>query len=83
MCAGILNHWNERYIDVIPNECVPMNDDFTLFSSFEFAALVRKAVKQEKMRQPKMTTIKFLKDFAHNYRANLGMPDGLQGYMLS
>lgn len=72
-----------RYIYVTPNECMPMNDDFTHFSPFGFAALVRKAVKQEKMRQPKKATVKFLKDFARNYRANLGMPEGLQGYMLS
>ena len=72
-----------RYNNVSSQKYVPMNKDSTLFSTSEFAALVRKAVKQEKMRQPKKATVKFLKDFAHNYRANLGMPEGLQGYMLS
>ena len=60
-----------------------MNDNFTLFSTSDFSALVRKALKKEKVRQPKENTVKFLKDFAYNYRAESSLPEGLQGYMLS
>ncbi len=60
-----------------------MDNEFTLFSTSEFAALVRKAIKQERLRQPKETTVSRLRNFAHNYRANVSLPDGLQGYMLS
>lgn len=55
----------------------------TLLSTTQFAALVRKAAKQEEMLQPKMSTLQFLKGFARNYRANVNMPYDLQGYMLS
>lgn len=60
-----------------------MDNNFTHISTSEFAALVCKVVKQEKVRQPKVSTVNFLKNFARNYRANSNMPDGLQGYMLS
>ncbi len=60
-----------------------MEKKFTLLSSTEFAALVRKAIKQEKTSEPQKSTVCFLKDFARNYRANANMPSGLQGYMLS
>ena len=60
-----------------------MDNDSTLFSTVEFAALVRKAIKQEKTRRPQESVVKFLKSFAYNYRANAVMPEGLQGYILS
>ena len=66
-----------------PIKAMPMNNDFTLLPTSELAALVRKALSQEKLRQPKETTVKFLKDFAHNYRVNTHLPENLQGYMLS
>jgi len=62
---------------------MPMNDEYSLLPTSEFAALVRKVIKQEKLRRPKETTILLLKDFARNYRANKEMPEGLQGYLLS
>ena len=60
-----------------------MDKKSTPFSSTKFAALVRQAVKQDKQYQPQQTSIRFLKDFARNYRANANMPGGMQGYMLS
>lgn len=72
-----------RYNNVSSLKYMPMNNDSTLFSTSEFAALVRKAVKLEKTRQPKESIVVLLKDFAYNYRANVNMPEGLQGYMLS
>lgn len=62
---------------------MPMNEDSTPSLTTEFAALVRRALKQEKLRQPKESTLKFLKDFAQNYRVNTHLPEGLQSYMLS
>ena len=41
-----------------------MNDEYSLLPTSEFAALVRKVIKQEKLRRPKETTILLLKDFA-------------------
>lgn len=60
-----------------------MDKDYTHFSTSEFSALVRKSIKQEKLHRPKESCIELLKNFARNYRANMNMPDGLQGYMLS
>lgn len=60
-----------------------MNNDSTLLSTSDLAALVRKAFSQEKLRQPKESTVKLLKDFACNYRANTRLPENLQGYLLS
>ena len=60
-----------------------MNNDSTLLPTSDLAALVRKAFSQEKLRQPKESTVKFLKDFAYNYRANTRLPENLQGYLLS
>ena len=62
---------------------MPMDKKSTSSSTANFAALVRKAIKQEKTVQPQHSTIRFIKDFASNYRANVNMPSGLQGYMLS
>ena len=60
-----------------------MNNDSTLFSTSEFVALVRKAVKQEKTRQPIESIVVLLKNFAYNYRADVSMPEDLRGYVLS
>lgn len=60
-----------------------MDNDFTQISISEFTSLVRKAVKKEKVCQPKKQTILLLKDFARNYRGSAFLPDGVQGYMLS
>ena len=73
-----------RYIYVANHKLyLPMEIKFTHLSSSEFAALVRKAIKQEKTSEPRKSTVRFLKDFARNYRANTNLPSGLQGYMLS
>lgn len=60
-----------------------MNEDSTPSLTSEFAALVRRALKQEKERQPRTAVVRCIKDFARNYRVNTRMPDGLQSYMLS
>ena len=60
-----------------------MEHNFTLLSTTEIAALVRRAAKQEKVLQPQSSSIQFLKNFARNYRANTPLPQGLQGYTLS
>jgi hypothetical protein len=60
-----------------------MKKTFTSLSDIEFAALVRKAVRQEKTAEPKESTLQFLKNLARNYRAAERMPEGLQGYVLS
>ena len=60
-----------------------MEQHSTLLSTTQFAALVRKAAKQEVILQPKMSSLRFLKDFARNYRTNANLPQGMQGYMLS
>ncbi|MBR2035472.1 MAG: hypothetical protein IJ984_05415 [Prevotella sp.] len=60
-----------------------MKKSFTSLSNTEFAALVRKAVRQEKSVEPKESTLQFLKNLARNYRAGECMPEGLQGYVLS
>lgn len=59
-----------------------MKKSFTPLSNTEFAALVRKAVRQEKTVEPKESTLQFLKTLARNYRASERMPEGLQGYVL-
>ena len=60
-----------------------MKKSFTSLSNTEFAALVRKAVRQEMAVEPKVSTLQFLKNLARNYRASERMPEGLQGYVLS
>ncbi len=60
-----------------------MKKTFTSLSNVEFAALVRKAVRQEQTVEPKESTLQFLKNLARNYRASERMPNGLQGYVLS
>ena len=60
-----------------------MKNSFTSLSNTEFAALVRKAVRQEMAVEPKESTLQFLKDLARNYRASERLPEGLQGYVLS
>ena len=73
-----------RYLCVVSTKiCVPMKHHSTLLPTTEFAALVRKAIKQEKVLQPKTSSVRFLQDFARNYRVNANMPQGLQEYMLS
>lgn len=62
---------------------LPMNENSTSPLPSEFTALVRRALKQEKERQPHATVVRCIKNFARNYRVNTRMPDGLQGYMLS
>lgn len=60
-----------------------MKKRFTSLSDVEFAALVRKVVRQEKAVEPKESTLQFLKDLARNYRTSERMPEGLQDYVLS
>lgn len=62
---------------------LPMKKHFTSLSNSEFAALVRRTVRQEKTVEPKASTLQFLKDLARNYRVAPQMPEGLQGYVLS
>ncbi len=60
-----------------------MKKDYTSLSNTEFAALVRKSVRQEKIIAPKESTLQFLKNLARNYRIVPQMPEELQGYVLS
>ena len=60
-----------------------MKKNYTSISNNEFAALVRKAVRQEKAVAPKESTLRFLKNLAHNYRIAPQIPEELQGYVLS
>ena len=60
-----------------------MKKSFTSLTNTEFTALVRKAVRQEKVVEPKESTLQFLKGFARNYRAIPQTSEGLCGYVLS
>ena len=60
-----------------------MKKNFTSLSNTEFAALVRKAVRQDKVVKPKESTLQFLKNLARNYRVVPQVPEDLQGYVLS
>ena len=60
-----------------------MKKRFTSLSDVEFAALVRKVVRQEKAVEPKESTLQFLKKIARNYRIVPQVPEELQGYVLS
>ena len=60
-----------------------MKKSYSSLSNTEFATLVRKAVRQEKMMGPKASTLQFLKKLARNYRTIPQMPEELQGYVLS
>lgn len=62
---------------------LPMKKSYTSLSNTEFAALVRKAVRQEKVVEPKESTLQFLKNLARNYRIVPKVPEDLQGYVLS
>lgn len=60
-----------------------MKKSYTSLSNTEFAALVRKSVRQEKKVEPKESTLQFLKNLARNYRIVPQVPEELQGYVLS
>ena len=60
-----------------------MKKHLTSLTNSEFAALVRRTVRQEKMVEPKASTLQFLKDLARNYRVVPQVPEELQGYVLS
>ena len=60
-----------------------MKKHFTSLTNSEFAALVRRTVRQEKKVEPKTSTLQLLKDFARNYRVVPQVPEELQGYVLS
>ena len=60
-----------------------MEKKSTSLTNMEFAALVRKAVRQEKAVSPKESTLQFLKNLARNYRVIPQMPEELQGYVLN
>ena len=62
---------------------MPMKKNYTSLSDNEFAALVRKAVRQEKVLVPQESTLQFLKNLARNYRIVPKVPEELQGYVLS
>ena len=70
-------------MQTIPKHTLPMKKSYSSLSHTEFAALVRKAVRQEEPMQPKESTLQFLKNLARNYRIIPQMPDNLQGYVLS
>lgn len=72
-----------RYLYVTQPKILPMKKKSTSLSNTEFAALVRKAIRQEQKVEPKESTLQFLKNLARNYRATERMPDDLQGYVLS
>ncbi len=52
-------------------------------SNTEFASLVRTAIRQTPLAAPAESVVSLVKKFAHNYRANTKLPEGLQGYILS
>ncbi len=60
-----------------------MKKHFTSLSNTEFAALVRKSVRQEELVTPKVSTLQFLKNLARNYRIVPQLPEDLQGYVMS
>ena len=60
-----------------------MEKKSTSLTNMEFAALVRKADRQEKAVSPKESTLQFLKKIARNYRIVPQVPEELQGYVLS
>ena len=60
-----------------------MKKSYTSLSNTEFAALVRKSVRQEKKVEPKESTLQFLKNLTRNYRIVPQVPEELQGYVLS
>ena len=60
-----------------------MKKTITSLTNTEFTALVRRTVRQEKMVEPKASTLQFLKDLARNYRVVPQVPEELQGYVLS
>ena len=62
---------------------LPMKKTITSLTNTEFAALVRRTVRQEKPVAPKTATLQFLKDLARNYRVIPQVPEDLQGYVLS
>ena len=62
---------------------LPLKNSYTSLSTTEFAARVRKAVRQEKVVEPKESTLQFLKNLARNYRVVPQVPEDLQGYVLS
>ena len=79
----IKKEWAALSIQTIPPKTLPMKKHFTSLSNTEFAALVRKAVRQEKAVEPKETTLQLLKNLARNYRAIPQVPEELCGYVLS
>ena len=72
-----------RYLCRTKSKRMPMKKNYTSLSDNEFAALVRKAVSQEKEMAPKESTLQFLKNLARNYRIVPKVTDELQGYVLS
>ena len=60
-----------------------MKKYFTSLSNAEFAALVRRSVRQEEIVAPKVSTLRFLKSLARNCRVAPQLPEDLQGYVLS
>ena len=60
-----------------------MKKHFTSLSNSEFAALVRRTVRQENVVEPKASTLQFLKNLARNYRIVQRLPEDLQDYVLS
>ena len=60
-----------------------MKKNYTSLSNTEFAALVRRAVRQEKTAAPKESTLQFVKTLARNCRIVPQVPEELQGYVLS
>ena len=72
-----------RYLYKRYKMLLPMKKRYTSLSHNEFAALARKAVRQEKEVAPKESTLQFLKTLARNYRIVPQVPEELQGYVLS
>lgn len=60
-----------------------MKKSYTSLSNCEFVALVRKAVRQEKVVEPKASTLQYLKSLARNCRVVPQVPEELQSYVLS
>lgn len=60
-----------------------MDKNTTQTSSADFAALVRRAICQIPIVEPKESTVRFLKNLARNYRPERKLPDGLRDFVLS
>ena len=60
-----------------------MKKTITTLSPIEFTALVRSAIRQETLVEPRAATLQFLKTLARNCRALPSLPEEVGSYVLS